>query len=544
MRSDPSLQIINEFAIAMLRGQTLDDLLWNMVEQIGQLLSLNDCVIYLVEGEMLVQAAAFGIKSPKCRSIVQPIAIPFGQGIVGTVASTGQAELVSNTRLDPRYIADHVAGGSEISVPIFFEDDLIAVLDSESVGVGAYTEADLKLFQAIANVAASRIGWLRSERSRLQAKEVHNVDRLESLGKLAGGIAHDFNNLLTVIGMHTSLALMEDEEDVEESKELVLQAIDRAQGLSRQLMAFARGGAPLREEVDPTLLLREAVAFIAVHSAIEVVVDVAPDLPAIWADSDQLAQVCHNLLLNAAQAMAFSGCIHVKATSTDGVGGRRIVISIEDEGPGVPIELQDRIFDPYFSTKGEGTGLGLATSYWILRRHEGDLRVTNAADGGAVFTLDLPALHVRTVRSSKEVDVVLPKLRVLVFDDDPGVALGIRRLLEREGHEAVVVMDGALVAPTWQRHQKAGTPFDAVLIDLVHSAGIGGIETLVRLRAVAPKASAVVMSGYTEDDAMTRFEAHGFQSRLPKPFRPEALWVALSEALHKRQGACSPKASP
>ena len=528
-----NLEKLNAFALAMLQHHTLDDLLWHMAEQIGHLLGIDDCVIYLVEGEMLVQAAAYGVKNPTRRTIAEPIAIPLGEGIVGTVAMTRRAEVVPDTRLDPRYISDQYEGASEITVPIIFQDEVIGVLDSEAGGVNVHTMEDLELFQSIANVAASRIAWLRSEQQRALDEADRHSERLESLGKLAGGVAHDFNNLLTVIGLNLSLALgSDDQEERDDSGATMMRAIDRAQGLTKQLMVFARGGEPLREEVDLKPLLREGLAFLGGREELELVLDVPDVLPTVWADPGQLVQVIHNLLLNAAEAMDSVGCVRISASTMDGADGRRVVISVDDQGPGVPVGLRNRIFDPYFSTKGEGTGLGLATSYWIVRRHGGDLKITDAPDGGARFSLSLPALHVRVARSPASLDVDLPCLRVLILDDESAVADGLRRILVREGHTAVSVSTGSRVTPMWVNAQESNEPFDLVILDLVQPEGIGGLGALTELRAADSTARAIVMSGYSEDPVMAEYREHGFNGRLAKPFGPTRLKLALQEALN------------
>jgi len=527
-----NLHTLNAFALAMLQHHTLDDLLWDMATQIGNLMEIDDCVIYLVEGDVLVQAAAYGVKNPTRWTIAEPIAIPIGEGIVGTVAKTRRAEIVADTRQDPRYIADQFAGASELTVPIVFQDEVIGVLDSEAEGVNVYTEGDLELFQSIANVAASRIAWLRSEQQRAEDEEARHAVRLESLGKLAGGVAHDFNNLLTVIGLHLGLAMeAHDEAEGEEARDTALQAIERAKGLTKQLMVFARGGAPLREEVALGPLVREALSFLRGHEGLELTLDMPDELPMVWGDPGQLGQVFHNLMLNAAQAMSWSGTIKVSVTTRDGSDGRRVCITVEDQGPGVPQELRNRIFDPYYSTKGNGTGLGLATSYWIVRRHDGELDVGDAPGGGASFSIRVPALHLRVVRSQEAVEESLPPLRVLVLDDEVAVADGLRRNLVRIGHTAVSVVDGTRVAPMWEQARADGRPFDVAVLDLVQPGRAGGVDALKQLRSVDSNARAVVMSVYFENPVMEEYTAHGFNARLAKPFRVGDLERALREAI-------------
>ncbi len=532
--SSSPFQTLDSFAVALLEAHSLDDLLWSLVETVAELLGLEDCVLYLLEGELLVQAAAYGVKNPQDRTIHDPIAIPLGQGIVGTVAARGCGEVVDNTRTDPRYISDQFAGASEMAVPLLFQGAVLGVLDSEAEQPGRYTCDDLALFQALANVAASRVAWLLSERERAREEQDRAARRMAALGKLAGGVAHDFNNLLTVIGLQMALGL--DGEATAEDRELARdtcgQAIDRAKGLTRQLMAFGRGGAPLREAVDLAALLRESLGLFRSEAGVQLRHEIAPDLPPVWADPDQLAQVLHNLLLNAVQAMERRGQIRVTAAPTDGADGRQVRVTVEDTGPGIPASLRETLFDPYVTTKAYGTGLGLATSYWILRRHGGMLSAGDSPGGGATFTLQLPAFHSRAVRSSADAEELrLPALRVLVLEDEPLLAAGLRQLLRQEGHEAFVVADGSDVAPLWRQHLDARQPFDVAVLDLVQPTGPGGEAALAALRREDPTAHAVVMSGYADADAVVDHQAHGFQARLDKPFDLPRLRRALHAAL-------------
>jgi signal transduction histidine kinase len=524
-----NLRKLNEFALAMLEQHTLEDLLWNMADKIGVLLGFDDCVIYLCEGNALVQAAAFGIKSPREHEISERIVIPRGEGIVGTVADTGVAEFVRDTREDPRYIADQFAGTSEMTVPLIFEGETLGVLDSEGSTVDAFSDQDFVMFQSVANIAAGRIAWLRSEQSRQRAETLFQSERMESLGMLAGGIAHDFNNLLAVMSMNLELSRMvTDPAEAAAALETMEKALDRARGLTKQLMTFGTGGAPLRELVEVPALLRETVRFIESYPAVECELAIEGSLPVIQADLTQLSQVLHNLLLNAVQAMGEKGRILVSARRTDDNEGPTLEIRVRDEGPGMATSVASRVFDPYYTTKRDGSGLGLAMSYWIVMRHGGDLTMDTAPGKGCEFRITLRGVEGRIARPNPPDSKTPTPLRVLVLDDDDEVRDGVCALLQLGGHDAVAVADGREVTPAWERARDEGRPFDLALLDLANPGGMDGVSAMKHLIEFDPDARAAVMSGYSEGRIMEDYAAHGFVARIEKPFRRSELEAMLA----------------
>jgi signal transduction histidine kinase len=521
-------QRLSEFAETLQYHQTLDALLWDMAESISALLGIEDCVIYLRHQDMLVQAAAYGIKNPTKHTIAEPITIPIGEGIVGTVAHTQTPELIEDTRQDSRYISDQFAGCSELTVPIVFQGTVIGVLDSEADRTHAYSQNDLIIFQAMANVSASRIAWLQGEQQRLKKEKEQVTQHLESLGRLAGGVAHDFNNLLMVVGLNIELA--EESEDRLERQEVLdaaLQSVKQARGLTQQLMTFARDGEPLRSEVNLADLLQSTLSVLSGYASLRVSHDIADELPTVWADSSQLSQVLQNLLINAAQAVNYTGHVQVSITMKNGASGQQVVVCVQDNGPGIPVGLQHQIFDPYFSTKETGTGLGLATAYWIVHRHGGKLMMSNVEGGGARFVFRLPSLRIRIARSPGSTPVPLPPMHVLILEDESRGTMGLRRLLTRLGHTVLAVHSGAQVVSTWSQYQRNGTPFDLAILDRVHPSGVGGREALALLRGEFPHARAVVMSDHAADVGPADYRLEGFSAQLAKPFRLEELEAVL-----------------
>ncbi len=529
------------FAESLLSQNALEDLLWDIAAKVGDVFGYEDCVVYLVEKVGLVQSAAFGVKSPALRKIRNPLVLPIGQGIVGTVAATGRAERIDDTTRDPRYIPDEFLGRSELAVPIVFCGKVIGVLDSESSRPGNYTAEDLATFELIATLAAPRVAAAIAERelrcalSNLEHAELQHRDReaqmqrqrLESLGQLAGGIAHDFNNLLTTILGNVSLA----QEVVRSGPAAPLladaaHAGERSRELARQLLAFASGGAPVLQAGEIVALLREVVADV-VGSGIAVSWRVAPDLPVTAFDAGQMRECLRNVLENACQAMAGNGNLRIEVAALS-EGERRVEVVIHDSGPGVPSPLRTRLFDPYFTTKEGAAGLGLSVAYWIARRHGGGLELDPEVTRGARFRMWLPAYaEVRRVGSGQR----LEPLRVLVLDDEPAVREVVVRMLQSQSHEVVAVGDGVACIREFAAAQQQRRAFDVVVLDLTLRHGIAWDETLAALRQMDGSCLAIAISGYHDSPVMANHREHGFGGCLPKPFTARDLDRVLREVV-------------
>ncbi|MEM9531656.1 MAG: ATP-binding protein [Pseudomonadota bacterium] len=693
------LAVLVSFATSLLQQESLDDMVWSLAERIGGLLNFEDCVIYLTDGDTLVQVAAYGVKNPRGREIFEPLRLPRDRGIVGRVASTAKPARIADVSTDPSYISDQLPGRSELSVPIVYEDRVIGVIDSESSEVDRFSAADETLLQWIATIAAPRLASAQIERERqaihrelkesqgmlerhvrertqaltdtvaaleqevrerrriaralnhektraqatllsigegviatnendcitmmnpaaqsltgveeqaaigrplpevlataaLQSPElvleegqdgvplrlrhadgserlilqtsriikdksgaaagsvvvfrditrqreleedVRRTRRLESLGMLAGGIAHDFNNLLTSIQGNLSLALSlgpetSEREDALRSAE---RACETASALPNQLLALSKGGAPVKQVgVELAALIQHAVDISMPGSAIRCEVDLPAQLPRVDVDPGQITQVLQNLIINARQATAPPGKVVVSATTArlEDVGADAWVeISVADQGPGIPAPDQQRIFDPYFTTKDAHPGLGLTTSYWIAKRHGGALSVDSAIGEGARFTLQLPA---STLDSAPEPNVSsqakADPAHILVMDDEPGIRSLLVNALVRHGHRVLAVANGELALEACARAFKENDAFDVALLDLTVPGGMGGEKALDRLREIDPEISAVVMSGYSSDPILAEFHRYGFDARLHKPFTLQDLNQAIDATL-------------
>lgn len=373
-----------------------------------------------------------------------------------------------------------------------------------------------------------------SERKRIQ-EELVKAEKLESLGLLAGGIAHDFNNILTGILGNISLvrarlgpaSLLADR--LENCEKAAIQATE----LTRQLLTFARGGEPVRKVIDPAPLIRDA-NFVLRGSNVKSDIRIEEDLWSVDADAGQISQVLHNLIINAAHSMPSGGVITISAANETVASennltltaGDYLRISVRDEGCGIPPENLTRIFDPYFTTKAKGSGLGLTTAYSIVRRHGGAIGVLSRVGSGTTFTIHLPALPqgmAETTTCCRVPDSHGGSGRILVMDDEELIRDVAREILELAGCTVVCCSDGREALEYFREAKECGAPFDAVIMDLTIPGGMGGEEAAGMLLAIDPEAVLIVSSGYANDPVLADFRSFGFSGAIKKPFNLETL---------------------
>ena len=310
--------------------------------------------------------------------------------------------------------------------------------------------------------------------------------------------------------------------------------------LTSQLLTFSKGGKPARKLVDLRPTIENAVKFALSGSRVGCELSLSDDLWPVEADEGQIGQVIQNIVLNAEQAMPLGGCVTISARNVpashaaglprpapDGV----VEISVRDQGMGIPPEHLQRVFDPYFTTKEGGSGLGLATSYSIVRNHDGAIGVRSEPGKGSTFTVWLPASLAAQEPAASPRSVPPPgRDRVLVMDDEEMVRDVAGALLRALGHETAFAEDGTAAIEQYAAAQAAGKPFDVVILDLTIRGGMGGAETLQKLLEIDPAAKVVVSSGYSDDGVVAAFEQHGFRAFLKKPYNLDELRVALDEA--------------
>lgn len=377
---------------------------------------------------------------------------------------------------------------------------------------------------------------------RRAAEELLKASKQESISLLAGGIAHDFNNILTAIIGNISFVrscgpeLGELEVPLRQAEEAAI----RASELTRQLASFAKGGVSSRRAAHLGEIIRDTTTFVLHGSKVLSTVDVPEDLWPVKVDVVQISQAIQNIALNAVQAMPHGGTLDVRAANVDpysatqlGLRSARYVeVSIRDTGVGIPAKDLPRIFEPYYTTKKSGSGLGLAVAYSIVRRHEGEIRVQSTPGQGTTFRIYLPAAEEQPVpQPSKPEEPVPGQGRILVMDDEEAIRMLATAALTRLGYEVETAADGAEAVELYRKALTQNRPFSAVILDLTVRGGMGGGEAIRRLRDLDHNVKAIVSSGYSEDAIMAKYREHGFVAAVEKPYRLQELSRVLQEVL-------------
>ncbi len=372
----------------------------------------------------------------------------------------------------------------------------------------------------------------------LRKEDLQKAQKLESIGLLAGGIAHDFNNLLTAILGNISLTRLGNASATQQAEWLTEaeKAVGRARDLTQQLLTFSKGGSPIRKTARLGEMIMDSTGFSLRGSNVRCSFSIPEDLWPVEADLCQLSQVISNLVINADEAMPSGGTIRVSGRNLE-IGmprpeslpeGRFVEISVEDEGFGIDEEHLQRVFDPYFTTKKKGNGLGLATSYSIVRHHDGLISVNSKRGHGSTFRMFLPASERQPPPPAVNQAVLPGNGRILVMDDEEMILRVASQMLSFLGYEVETASDGAGAIERFAAAQASSRPFDAVILDITVPGGMGGKETVQRLRASDPDVRAIVSSGYSNDPIMADFRTHGFKGIAVKPYE----LLSLSRALH------------
>ncbi len=383
------------------------------------------------------------------------------------------------------------------------------------------------------------------ERQELEAK-AQQAHKLESLGVLAGGIAHDFNNLLFGLFGYIDRAWEHTKKGEIHQIAFALEKagsfLGRARDLTQQLLTFAKGGAPIKKVTNISPLLEQAAVFALSGSNLTLDMQLAEDLWPCEVDENQISQALDNILRNARDAMPEGGAIRVSAKNIvlEKVRpklispGRYLHISIKDNGPGIPVENLPKVFDPFYTTKEKGHGLGLAIVYSIINKHQGSVEVESELGKGTTFHIYLPACDKPVgVAQEEKRQKGGGKGRILVMDDEPGIRQLACEMLESLGCSTESAADGEEAIALYQSAKKEGQAFDAVILDLTVRGGMGGKETMQALLKIDPEVKAIVSSGYATDPVISAPTEYGFKATLAKPYRMQEMVEVVGKVILK-----------
>ncbi len=356
-------------------------------------------------------------------------------------------------------------------------------------------------------------------------------------------VIHDFKNILT--GILGNLALAKDWSNEEDRAYPFIEAAERvtkhANQLALQLLASARGDEQILQDMGVSRVIRNSVELMVSGSGCRNDVKIHPDLRMIVGDETRVAQVLNNLLQNAVQAMPVKGTITVRASNVTVTNeskfnikpGNYVRISIQDEGTGIPEELLTKIFKMHFTTKKDGSGIGLASCYYIIRNHHGTIHVESDVGKGSIFTILLPAIDKADPEAVvQDVELHTPTGSILVMDDERMVQQTIGDMLNHFGFHVDFASDGKTALESYKRAKERGNPYRAVIMDLTIPGGMGGMEAIKHLVSMDPSVKAIVSSGHTNDPVMQQCDMYGFSASIRKPYNLLELKKVLSDTMN------------
>lgn len=383
-----------------------------------------------------------------------------------------------------------------------------------------------------------------SERKKLE-EELLKIEKLKSTGVLAGGIAHDFNNLLMAILGNISIARLNAalNSKVTENLTEAERALNRAQALTQQLLTFSKGGKPIKKPAFISDVAQESISFALSGSNVKSNLTITENLWPVLIDENQISQVIQNMITNADQAMPGGGVVTIsmqnkQISKKDALPlkeGRYVEISITDTGEGIKEKNIARVFDPYFSTKKGGSGLGLASAYSIIKNHDGFITVDSIPATGSTFHIYLPVSEeLPSPQKPTPIEPISGTGKILIMDDDSSVARVAADMLSLMGYSVEIASAGDEAITLYEKASRTNMPFDAVILDLTIPGGMGGKETIEKLLEIDPDVKAIVSSGYANDPIMANYKSYGFSSAIAKPYAIQNLNKVLQRLLIKK----------
>jgi len=558
------LEVLHEFALSQVGLNSLEEILWNVAKTAIARLGFVDCVIYLVDdsGQTLVQRAAHGPKNPIAQDIYNPITIPIGQGIVGTVAATGKPEKVGDTRLDPRYIEDDEHRLSELAVPIIHDDKVIGVLDSEHPEPDFFTDLHLNLFSTIASLASTRIDTamalddlqqtvdkLRVAKDRLskQAEKLetarHEAEQASrEKSQFLANMSHEIRTPMTsIIGFSELLSRGEQSTEnrhqwagqIKRNADFLMRLLNELLDLSKiETGVFEANFEPC----DLRILLQDAYELICPMAESKGLKFDAPrtdHLPErLMLDAHRVQQICINLLTNAVKyTEAGKVTLEAKIVKTS-TARKHLEITVLDTGSGISSSALERIFEPFTrQTKNkesiDGSGLGLAISRGLALGLGGELTASSERHAGSNFTLSLPVVPIEdysAVTDSADIELAdedrssLQGKAILVVEDTQSIALLIEHLLRDAGAEIYLAENGAEGEKMLLDAKERESGFDLILMDMMMPV-MDGFEATRRIRASGIKTPIVAMTAMAINDECEKCIEAGCDFFLTKPIK-------------------------
>jgi len=423
-----------------------------------------------------------------------------------------------------------------LNIPVLRKDHTIkytdictanAVIEGKDCNIGFFTD-----------ITERKLSEEAQKKFELQLQQ---TQKMEAISTLAGGIAHDFNNMLGVIIGNLSYAssITKNNTELSEIIEDSLDGAKKSQSLTQQLLTFSKGGEPVKKNTDLNPILIESSNFVIRGSKVRCEFNLDKNLWSLDIDEGQIYQVVSNLVINSIQAMPGGGIVEIHSSnvtfepqnSTEPLPpGNYIKIDIKDYGIGIPKKFINKIFDPFYTTKQTGNGIGLSTVYSIIQKHNGLIYVHSIENEGTTFTIYLPANNKDKVFTEKKQNSnSMGNAKILIMDDQEPILKMIDRMLKRLGCETVLAKDGAQAVSVYSENLKSGKPIDLVILDLTIPGGMGGAETMKELLKIDSNVKAIVSSGYSNDPIMANYKDYGFCGIIPKPYTKNQLTEVLNK---------------